>query len=189
MKKQIILIGLIPFLISFVNAQPSSYVINGYFTYDNIANTPIDSVKVYLNLNGNNLDSTLSNLLGFYQFSNVQNGAYDITAKTNKPWQGVNSTDAVKVKRNFAGSQLFTSSIKLHSADVNLSYGINVTDAVQITRRFVGSIASFNRGDWLFEKPFGGDTINVSTYLNDTVIVNGTNVNQNFKGRCVGDVK
>jgi len=83
---------------------------------------------------------------------------------------------------------LFTSSINLHSADVNLSYGINATDAVKLTRRFVGADTSFIRGDWIFEKPFGGDTINVSVYMNDTVIVNGNNVTVNFNGLCVGDV-
>ena len=44
------------------------------------------------------------------------------------------------------------------------------------------------RGDWVFEKPVGGDTVNVSVYMNDTVIVNGNNVTQNFKALCVGDV-
>jgi len=66
--------------------------------------------------------------------------------------------------------------------------GINSTDAVKITRRYVGSDTSFTRGDWIFEKPFGGDTLNVSTYLNDTVIVGGGIVTQDFKGLCVGDV-
>jgi hypothetical protein len=55
-------------------------------------------------------------------------------------------------------------------------------------RRFVGSDTSFTRGDWVFEKPIEGDTLNVSVNLNDTVIVNCSNVIQNFKGLCVGDV-
>jgi len=36
--------------------------------------------------------------------------------------------------------------------------------------------------------PFGGDTLDVSTTLNDTIIVNGSNLIQNFKGICAGDV-
>jgi len=76
----------------------------------------------------------------------------------------------------------------MHAADVNMSFNINTTDAVKITRRFVGSDTSFIRGDWVFEKPFGGDTLNVSIYLNDTVIVNGSNITQNFDALCVGDM-
>ena len=49
-------------------------------------------------------------------------------------------------------------------------------------------ITSFTRGDWIFEKPSGGDTLNVSTGLNDTILVNGNNVSQNFLGLCIGDV-
>jgi hypothetical protein len=188
MKKIIILIAISAYLINIVKAQ-QSYIVNGYFTYDNSANTPLDSINVYLlNLNRSILDSTQSDTNGFYQFHNVQNGTYFITAKTNKPWSWVNSTDAVNVKKHFAGSPFLTSSILLHAADVNLSLGINSTDAIKITRRFVGSDTSFTSSDWVFEKPFGGDTINVSTNLNNGIMVNGANVSQNFKGRCVGDV-
>ena len=164
------------------------YRINGNFTYDNLSNTILDSLEIFLMLNGSKVDSIQTNTNGYFEFNNVPNGSYNITATTHKFWSGVNSTDAVKVKRHFAGSELLTSSIRLHSADVNKSYGINTTDAVKITRRFVGSDTSFTRGDWVFEKPFGGDTINVSVYFNDTVIVNGNNITQNFKGLCEGDV-
>jgi hypothetical protein len=169
------------------------YVIPGYelsgtvWYYHTVI--PLDSVKLYLkDTLGNIVDSTQSDLAGNYQFNTVKSGRYTILSTTHKPWGGVNSTDAVKVKRHFAGSEFFTTSLRLHAADVNLSYGINVTDAVKITRRFVGSDTLFARGDWLFERPFGGDTINVSPTLNDTIIVNGNNVIQDFKGLCVGDV-
>jgi len=138
--------------------------------------------------NGNIVDSTQADINGYYQFNKLLNGGYNIIATTHKIWSGVNATDAVKVKLHFAGSELLTSSLRLHSADVNISFTINTTDAVKITRRFVGADSSFVRGDWLFEKPFGGDTLGVSVYMNDTIIVNGNNVSQNFKGLCVGDV-
>ena len=40
----------------------------------------------------------------------------------------------------------------------------------------------------MFEKPSGGDTLDVSTSFNDTINVSGNNVIQGFKGLCVGDV-
>ena len=94
----------------------------------------------------------------------------------------------MKVKRHFAGSEYFTTSLRLHAADVNMSGSINTTDAVKITRRFVGSDTSFTRGDWDFENPVGGDTLNVSTYMNDTIVVNGQAVTLSLKGICIGDV-
>jgi hypothetical protein len=72
---------------------------------------------------------------------------------------------------------------------------INSTDAVKITRRFVGSDTvyltagtSAIRADWNFEKSIGGDTINVSPTLNDTIKVSGSNIVQDIKGICLGDV-
>ena len=116
----------------------SGISVSGYFTYDDLSSTPLDSVIVFLTRNGIPSDSSMTDLNGFYILTNVENGTYNLKAYTHKPWAGVNATDAVKVKRDFVGSELFTSSIRLHAADVNLSLGINSTDAVKITRRFVG---------------------------------------------------
>ena len=148
----------------------------------------MDSVYVYLIRNGIIIDSVQADINGFYSFYQAPNSTYTISASTHKPWMGVNAVDALKVKRHFGGSEFFTTSLKLHAADVNLSYNINTTDAVKITRRFVGSDTAFTGGDWVFEKPLGGDTLNVSPGLNDTVIVNNADVSQDFKALCVGDV-
>jgi hypothetical protein len=164
------------------------FTVNGFFTYNNYSHTPLDSVWLYLKMNGSTLDSARTDLNGYYRFKHVKNGFYNIIAHTGKAWNGVNSTDAVKVKLHFSGSDLLTSTIILHCADVNLTFSINTTDAVKITRRFVGTDTSFMRGDWAFEKPLGGDTLNVSPYNNDTIIVNRKHVAQDFYGLCVGDV-
>ena len=130
----------------------TGFNISGYYSYDNPPyNTLLDSVWVHLMQNGNIIDSIQADINGFYYFYNIKNGIYYLKTTTRKPHGGVNSTDAVKVKRHFAGSELFTSSITLHAADVNLSMGINTTDAVKITRRFVGSDTSFTRGDWILK--------------------------------------
>jgi len=166
----------------------TGFNITGHFTYDNTVNTTLDSVWVYLKMNGTVLDSVRTDTTGYYHFSKKPAGIYNISARTHKQNASINSTDAAIVKLHYAGTTLITSSIRLHSADVNMSFSINTADAVKITRRYVGSDTSFARGDWDFEKPTGGDTINVSVYLNDSVIVGGGNVVQDFKGLCVGDV-
>ena len=168
--------------------QVGGHTVSGYFYYDDSLDIPLDSVQVYLLLNGNKIDSVQADVNGFYSFSDKPNSTYTISASTHKPWNGANATDALKVKRHFAGSEYFTTSLKLHAADANLSNTINITDAVKIIRRFVGSDTSFERGNWVFEKPVGGDTLNVSPGLNDTVIVNYSDVSEDFKGLCVGDV-
>ena len=168
---------------------PSLYTVDGYFTYDDVQHTPLDSVWVFLVNSGNKLDSVQTDTNGYYIFSNVADGVYNITATTTKPWGYVNCTDVVRVDYYFVGiNDFLTSSIKLHAGDVNNNDYINVTDGVQIKGRIFGEISSFNRGDWVFEKPYGGDTTDVSPGLNDTVVVNGSNVTRYFVGRCVGDV-
>ena len=166
----------------------TSHTIDGFFNYDNIQHTILDSVWVFLVTNGNKLDSVQTDTNGHYIFHHVPDGVYNITATTNKPWENVNFTDAAQVTEYFVFGDFLTSSITLHSGDVTNSSAINATDATEIVKRVFGQVSSFPRGNWIFEKPFGGDTTDVSTGLNDTVVVNGTNVTQYFLGRCVGDV-
>lgn len=172
---------------SLIIGSPTNQI-SGTFTYNNNSSTILDSLWVHLMYHGSKVDSIQADANGQYQFNNVPNGDFNIIATTHKAWGGVNITDVVLVKRHFGGSQLLTSSLRLHAADVNLSGVINISDGVKISRRFAGSDTSFDRGNWDFEKQFGGDTIYVSTYMNDTVIINNTNVIQDFKGICIGDV-
>ena len=172
------------------------YDINGNFYYDNDNNRPLDLVWAYLQQNGAIIDSVQTDISGSYHFTCVPCGIYNITAKTHKPWGGVNTTDAILLAKFRINPNQYplTSSIKLHSADVDFNDSINGIDEMKIKRRFVGSDTSFNRGDWIFEKPFGGDTIisstdsTISSYYNDTVIVNCQTLNQNISGICVGDI-
>ena len=117
---------------------------------------------IYIKSNGGIFDSTRADPNGNYIFNNLLNGSYHLTAYP-KPWGGVNSTDAVKISRHISGSEPFRSSLRLHAADVDMSYIIDATDQLKIRRRFAGTDNSFARGNWVFEKPTGGDTINVST--------------------------
>lgn len=152
--------------------------ISGTFKYDNSAATVLDSLWVALRLSGTKIDSVRTNLNGQYQFNNLTNNTYTISSRCTKPWGGVNSTDAIKIERHFAGIENLSTPVRLLAGDVNNSGLINATDAIKVKRRFAGLENSFARGDWTFAKPTGGDT----------VIVSGSSVVQNFQGLCVGDV-
>jgi hypothetical protein len=51
-------------------------------------------------------------------------------------------------------------------------------DVLQIKKRFVGLESSFARGDWVFEKQTGGNS----------VVIDGQNTTVDFYGLCTGDV-
>ncbi len=154
------------------------YDISGNFKYNNPENTSLDNIEVFLLYDSIPVDSMITDINGFYMFHQVFNGSYRVAASSVKPWEGVNGTDAQKIQRHFAGLELFTIPVRLPAADVNNSGSINGTDALKVKRRFVGLDQSFERGDWTFAKPTGGDL----------VIVNGLNLTQDFHGLCVGDV-
>ena len=153
--------------------------ITGIFTYNNLANTVLDSVWVILRLNNVSIDSTRTDLSGAFTFTGKANGTYILKARTGKPWSSVNATDAIKVQRHFAGLELLSEPVRFQAGDVNLSNSINGTDAIKIKRRFSAMDSYFDRGNWTFAKPATGG---------DTIIVNGASVTQNFYGLCVGDV-
>lgn len=154
-------------------------VISGNFMYNNTANTPLDSLVLILYRNSILVETKQSDLTGHYAFSGQPNGIYTIQATTQKPWNGVNGTDAIKVQRHFAGLELLTEPVRLDAGDVNMSGSINGTDAVKIKRRFAALDTSFTRGNWTFAIPTTGG---------NQVTVTGANVIQNFYGLCVGDV-
>ncbi len=160
-----------------VHSAPGWHL-SGFFNYNNSASTILDNVNVLLYRNTTRIDSVTTNSSGNYQFNQVPSGTYTIKATTNKLWSGVNATDAVKIQRHFAGLEMLTEPVRLLAGDVNNSNSINATDAIKVKRRFSGLDNSFDRGNWTFAKPSGGDT----------VIVNNVNLTQNFYGLCVGDV-
>ncbi|MFZ4707456.1 MAG: choice-of-anchor D domain-containing protein [Bacteroidales bacterium] len=157
----------------------AGFGLNGNITYNNTSSTPLDSLWVILNLGTSKIDSTQNDLNGNFTFTGNHNNVYTLKARTNKPFAGVNGTDALKIQRHFAGLETITEPVRLQAADVNNSSGINGTDAIKVKMRFVGTDTAFARGDWTFAKLVVGG---------DTIIVSGSNVTQDFYGLCVGDV-
>jgi PKD repeat protein len=152
---------------------------DGTFVYKNNLSTPLDSLSVILIQNGVHIDTVLTNTLGGFNFPHVPNGIYRVNAFSNKPWQGVNSTDAAKIQRHFIGIEPLAEPVNILSGDVNNSQFVNATDALQVKRRFAGLSNYFARGNWTFSKALVGG---------DTITINGACLSQDFYGLCVGDV-
>jgi len=151
-----------------------SNTINGALRYDNTAQSPITNSIVQLLSGSSVLQTDTTSSTGAFSFDNLPDGAYSMVASTNKPWGGVNATDALNVARHFSNTQLLAG-MRVVAADVNGSTSINSTDALNISRRTAAVITSFSVGNWYFESP----QLSVS---------GGTTTTQNVKGICYGDV-
>ena len=155
------------------------YNIDGYFKYNNLAETALDSILVQLLTNDTVIDSTYTSLTGYYRFVGVHPGVYTITGSSSRTWGGVNATDAIKIQRHFAGLETLSSNLRQQAADVNNSNSINSTDAAKVKRRFSGLDTTFIRTDWTFAKAaFEGDTIHMPE----------CDISRNYFGLCTGDV-
>lgn len=154
-----------------LKSQAQGVVLSGLYTYDNSSGTTLPDVKI--NLQGPTTDSTFTDANGNYSFNGLANGTYQLHSESAKQWGGVNSTDALIIKRHVV--QLDTlNGLRLATADVNGSGSVNSTDALIIQRRVVGLTNSFTKGDWIFDNP--------------SVTVSDSNVTLNIKGLTVGDV-
>ncbi|NBU71628.1 MAG: hypothetical protein EBS53_09280, partial [Bacteroidetes bacterium] len=126
--------------------------ISGLVTYDNTASTIMTNTTVNLRSGSTVVATVNTGSTGTYTFPNVANGSYTLSFSTNKPWVGVNATDALRVAQ-FAAGQVTLAGIRFTAADVNNSNTVNNTDALQISQRTSQSRSSFTAGDWRFENP------------------------------------
>ncbi|MBN3035024.1 MAG: carboxypeptidase regulatory-like domain-containing protein [Bacteroidales bacterium] len=147
----------------------------GTLTYDNTAGTPLSNVTVYVNDGSKGVVmQTVTNTSGQYTFPYVFEGAYTLTASSTTAFGGLNSTDALVIRRHSLGLLTLTG-LRLLAADVNESSSINTTDALLVRRRSLSlPVPSWSAPDWLFENP--------------GISIAGSNITQNFKGICSGDV-
>lgn len=150
------------------------YKIEGNIAYKNTYNTPISNTKLLLKDDlGNTVDSVLTDANGNYMFSNLMTGQYYINPQCNKPWGGVNSTDALAAMKHFVGL-IYLYGINAIAGDVDKSLYVNSADALMIQKRYINLINSFPAGDWVFE--------------NDLLPLQGVSVVNDFYGLCYGDV-
>ena len=151
------------------------YTISGKVVYKNSLQTPMPSVWVYLaNTSDIIIDSVLTSGSGTFIFSKVSYGNYYVYAKPTVSYGGLNSTDALMIRRHIVNISLL-GGITLKAADVNNSNTVSSADALLILRRTVGLSTSFPSGDWTSEK----QSLN---YLSNNV------QNLVIKTLCMGDV-
>ncbi len=149
-------------------------MVSGNITYQNNANTPMSDVLVYLrNIDGNVMDSVFTNTSGNYDFGFKSKTTYLIEGSSDLPWGGVNSTDALIVRRQIIGLSSFDT-LQTKAADIDNSGIISGTDALLIRKRIVGEISNFPINDW--------------TFLRDTIKIEKVNINHPIKTLCAGDV-
>ena len=150
------------------------YNINGTLTYNNAAYTPLSNTKVYLlNSAFAPIDSVTTDISGLFSFYFYPPGTYYLDAFTDKPWGGVNSTDALVVQRHVINLNPL-SGLRLTGADVNNSNTVSSVDALLILRRTLGLDSLFDKPDWVFDKPL--------------IHIINSNVTKNFQALATGDV-
>lgn len=146
--------------------------VTGMVNYDNVANTPMSNTEVMLFQQMSMVKQTTTDAAGMFDFGVVEPGSYTIRANTNKPWGGVNSTDALAIARHFTSAAPLAG-LRLEVADVNASETVNATDALQVARRFTNQINSFNLGDWIFKADGFSHTNTQPTMVNVKALAAG----------------
>lgn len=151
----------------------STFAVKGKLTYANSSATPLPNISIILKSPTATIDSAKTDINGNYSFNSVPNGNYTFEITKFPVWGGVNSTDALMIRRYLAGLITFNS-LQIKAADVNGSSTINSTDALLIRRRLASLDSTFKAGDWAFEIP--------------DIIVNNGNVSFDLNVLCSGDV-
>ncbi|MCD4678855.1 MAG: T9SS type A sorting domain-containing protein [Bacteroidales bacterium] len=158
-----------------VNVSVYTNILSGHINYDNVASTDMNNVAVDLVTvpGAFVVQSTVTDLMGHFEFGPQENGDYQVVSSCAKPWGGVNSTDALLIMEHFVGS-IPLSGIRLIAADVNASGFVNAGDALFAAQRFAYVITSFPAGDWAFE--------------NSMVTLNEADIHIDELALCFGDV-
>lgn len=156
-----------------ISIMPISTV-SGEVNYDNITLTPLINIGVDLWSGTTLVQSTTTNSTGHYEFDSILPGVYHLTFSTDKPWGGVNATDALLILKHFVGISSLHG-VSLLAANLDGVTGVNAVDALLAARRFVGMISTFVVGDWVFEHP-------------NIIVAEDSNLLVNVKGLCFGDV-
>jgi hypothetical protein len=162
-----------------------SFVLSGYVTYNNNANTAMGNVLLTLKLGSQTFSTTLTGADGYYEFPAVPDGSYTISALISQEPGGINSADA-GLANYWWTHKTPIQVVKWMSGDVyNADNFINATDAGQIQGHFVFG-TPFPRGPWVFWKKPDVSAQN-PPMMNATIVVSGENKVQDFYARSTGD--
>lgn len=173
------------------NASSScNTLLKGYFNYYNAAKTALDGVNIELKQSGTTIQSTSTNSMGYYEFTNVCPGDYDVVTTYSEPTGYINSTDAAQV--NFWAVNLSAiEQTRFYAGDVTNDLSVNSSDAGLIQQHFLtlGNPSPAFVTDWVFWT--AGETISANPgaggYPTATVLIGEPSVSQDFYGLGTGD--
>ena len=150
--------------------------INGYIYYGD-SETTLDNVSVQLfDCNNVVVASTVSNLVGYYEFPNLSPGEYQLVCSTNAEWNECTVLDANLVYEYLLNISPLDE-LQMQAADVNNNDTLEFDDAQMIVDRYLDSISAFPAGDWVFDEAF--------VQLSDTIRrkdINGRSTGDTFGG-------
>jgi len=172
-----------------ITILPDGQNLQGTVFYKNAYNTALNNVTVKLRnpstgtivattMSGPNLNPPLyTGDPGYFAFTNIPAGTYQLEASFDGEWGGNNATDALLVQLYVSnpGTYPLPGVLNTTVADVNASLTYTGLDALYIKLRTVGAITSYPAGDWKFDNPAN-------------ILVSPVPTTQNIYGLCVGDV-
>jgi len=154
--------------------------LSGSLKYANLAQTPMTNSSLNFT-RGNQIYYTANTGgSGNIDLMGVNRGTYNLQFNTNKPWGGVNATDAILINNHFTSINIL-GGINLKAADVNASGTITSADALQVMQRFVNQRSSFVSGNFVLDDNFfnvieGIGTANMESRVLSFGDVNGSYV-------------
>jgi uncharacterized protein (TIGR02145 family) len=123
--------------------------VSGSLRYDNASTTSLTNSTVSLTRTGQPAMNASTGSGNTLLFSPMETGAYHVVVSTQKPWGGVNATDAILMINHYSnGAPL--QGLRLTAADVDLNSAVNATDALQTLQRSVGIRTSFDAGNFVW---------------------------------------
>ncbi|MBU6332645.1 MAG: T9SS type A sorting domain-containing protein, partial [Bacteroidetes bacterium] len=124
--------------------------IAGRLSYLNPFATNMNNSKVRLLSGTSILDSVLTDGTGRFLFSDVlRDSSYSFKLTTQKPWGGVNATDAHAALMHYT-NRIPLQGMFFRATDVNVSTVVNATDGLQILNRFANPNYPLVIPNWIF---------------------------------------
>jgi hypothetical protein len=151
--------------------------LRGQVRYLNPPLTPMSNTRVRLYRDQLLTDSVVTDAQGRFNFGQLYpNISASFTLRTQKPWGGVNATDAHSVLLHYT-ARVPLQGMPYRTGDVNLSQTLNATDALQILSRFANPQYVWNAPNWLFTDTAvltGSDSMFIPIFARTAGDVNGS---------------
>lgn len=176
-----------------IAAIPSACTISGTVNYYDGAKTVSNAAVILENDLGIQLESTVTDINGYYEFTNLADGGdylVRVEKDDNDASNGVNGLDLTKIVRHMVGFETFGAIFKIISSDVDETGTTNGLDLTKITRYIVGLDSSLPSGGWKFYSSVAAPTENDYLAGGTERIYTGLSgdmANQDFTGIKMGD--